>query len=603
MSTIPQLPLDCLIHIFSQLPASNSLEGDVSVITLAQCCYVNSTFRQATSVITLWEPHYRSRYHHCIETNEAERVKLFNENFKLMFAERRRLDNIALTVIDKIVDNRQGRTEHVREVFKMGFDVWDALKREAEDLDGPLLILTDGSAPKPNATRCFWLRAILEEITRGYGVRLWRRMLHNGVSYAEGYSSISCFFGKTHKEVNVLLDDITARGREFIQEGGFILSAEIEVQDVKPICIKICEFMRDEGFGPVDAESFHNIYNQFPHCYLTTNRKTIPISLVHVFVAIARAVGIKASPVDFPGRVLVHIADPREDVDDFYVDTFTNLDRPILSLRDDIPLLLRRQGISSNHTAGFVSPCGPVPMLLRAGRNIMTALHSPINTSASLSRSSIIFALGMHIQLADRPDLIRTFLSGCEPLDCATFVAEDMIPCQREDSRTRKILAVGIKEVLEREEAEAKVIHYRFDEEVSVQHFVGLLFRHRLYGYNACIFGWDPVCAASEEWIREMRVDTLPRKRHQPFYHSFCDDGSVRYVAEDNISPLLNPSEEVSSALEQHINNLPRYFTGIHLTQEGKTSRGRFFLSPEVLKAYPEDDAIGRAWVEQVQSL
>jgi F-box protein 21 len=46
-------------------------------------------------------------------------------------------------------------------------------------------------------------------------------------------------------------------------------------------------------------------------------------------------------------------------------------------------------------------------------------------------------------------------------------------------------------EELELEDKEASVVHYRSHEETSVQHFVGLVFRHRQYRYNGCIFGWD----------------------------------------------------------------------------------------------------------------
>ena len=72
-------------------------------------------------------------------------------------------------------------------------------------------------------------------------------------------------------------------------------------------------------------------------------------------------------------------------------------------------------------------------------------------------------------------------------------------------------------------------------------------------------------------------------------------------VAEDNIKPLLNVSEEMFEDFHRTISVLPRYFTGVHMAHEGNTSRGRFFLSPELLHAYPEDDDIGRTWVEQIE--
>jgi len=36
-------------------------------------------------------------------------------------------------------------------------------------------------------------------------------------------------------------------------------------------------------------------------------------------------------------------------------------------------------------------------------------------------------------------------------------------------------------------------------------------------------------------------VDDLERGRYQPFYNCLCDDGSPRYVAEENIQPMFEP--------------------------------------------------------------
>ncbi|KAK1232412.1 hypothetical protein PQX77_004442 [Marasmius sp. AFHP31] len=549
MSEPPQLPLDCIVHILSQLSSFGTEDGEEAAQTLARCAQVNSTFREASSGGTVWEPHYRARYQHCIEDRETERKSICGDNHRVLYAERRKLDKTALAIMDKIVEDRRGRTERATEIVRLGLDVWDALQFEAESLEGPLPVHSDGSEPEATATRHYWTRAIMEEITRGYGVRVWKRMKLSQVSFLEGYTSLSCFFGKTFKQVNDVLEDITHQARKRLLETGVPLSFKDANYNVRAVCSKICEVMGDLGFGPVD----------------------------------------------------VHVCQPWEDDDDdFYVDPFDR-NKPILSADDDIPRLLSRQGATANRTS-LISPCGPIPMLLRAGRNAMAALHSPRNTSASLARAAVIFAFSMHIQLTDRPDLVPQFVAGCEPLDCATFVSEDMVPGHPEGSQTRELLTLGVKEALDREKAEAEVIHFRSLEESSVQHFVGLVFRHRLYGYHGCIFGWDPVCAASEDWISDMGVDTLPRQRYQPFYQSFCNDGSIRYVAEDNIKPFLNVSEEMFREFHEKISILPRYFTGIHMAHAGETSRGRFFLSPELLHSYPEDDDLGRTWVEQVRS-
>ncbi|GAC96939.1 hypothetical protein PHSY_004523 [Pseudozyma hubeiensis SY62] len=84
--------------------------------------------------------------------------------------------------------------------------------------------------------------------------------------------------------------------------------------------------------------------------------------------------------------------------------------------------------------------------------------------------------------------------------------------------------------------------------EDQVAHRVGTVFRHRTYRYAGSILGWDPHCAAPEDWIVNMGVDRLPSShptqpggRHQPFYHSQVADGTRRYVAEVNVEPIRGP--------------------------------------------------------------
>lgn len=69
----------------------------------------------------------------------------------------------------------------------------------------------------------------------------------------------------------------------------------------------------------------------------------------------------------------------------------------------------------------------------------------------------------------------------------------------------------------------------------DVRYKVGQIFQHRRLQYNAIIVGWDVECAASEQWISQMRVRDLPRGQHQSFYHALVEDESTRYVAEENI--------------------------------------------------------------------
>ncbi len=141
-----------------------------------------------------------------------------------------------------------------------------------------------------------------------------------------------------------------------------------------------------------------------------------------------------------------------------------------------------------------------------------------------------------------------------------------------EAKRQRQVRAGKVSSEATTEEGEGD------EEEDHIGYRVGTIFRHRTYRYAGCVLGWDPYCAAPEDWIVNMGVDRLPapasqpspsRKstssatsssssssepaaaavpprqrrggRHQPFYHSQVADGTRRYVAEVNVEPITGP--------------------------------------------------------------
>jgi heat shock protein HspQ len=68
---------------------------------------------------------------------------------------------------------------------------------------------------------------------------------------------------------------------------------------------------------------------------------------------------------------------------------------------------------------------------------------------------------------------------------------------------------------------------------------IGEVVRHRRYGYRGVIFGWDPVCTASEDWYQGNQ--TQP-DRNQPWYRVLVDGHThTTYVAQSNLQP--DPSE------------------------------------------------------------
>jgi F-box protein 21 len=115
-----------------------------------------------------------------------------------------------------------------------------------------------------------------------------------------------------------------------------------------------------------------------------------------------------------------------------------------------------------------------------------------------------------------------------------------------------------------------------------------------------------------------MRVDDLDRGRHQPFYTSLVLDerGTQRCrlhdqsdsnditaeflcidIAEENIEPIGLPEVLIEQFFEKHP-IMAMYFQGVEFEDSAKPSRRwRMNLSPESKSSYPEDDAMGSAWV------
>ncbi|KAJ7631118.1 YccV-like-domain-containing protein, partial [Roridomyces roridus] len=575
-----QLSLDLYISILEHVPVQRY--GD-SVETLVTFSQTSTILREASQVTSLWEPFYRARYRFSEEIHEFRRKVDLDNNWRLMYAERRRKDKIALGLLDRIVDTRQGRYRHAATLTAMSFDVWDAMEIESS-LPVPSLFDVNpqvGTRPCISPTRRFWASSILDTIAKRSAIMQWGNLVsedgENVPSFVQAHSSLSCFFGKPLVEVESHLTSLTAECRAYLEEKRCLLDPDAPEYDLALVCTTICQFMLQQGFGPVPSLNFHQISNHFPHLYLTSHRRSIAISLVHAFVALARSVGVTASPINFPGRVLVHISSP-PGADDFLVDVYGAETKAILSLRHDLPPMLVRMGVSPDALLFYVSPCGAAPMLLRAARNILSSITN--DTSHATTQAAIFASICIHLLLTEEVQLITHMVRHVEvdPLDCATFLS-DLQPFLRR-AANREFLQETCRATLEIEEQEATTVHSR-NATTAVAHYVGMVFQHRRYSYNACIIGWDPTCCKSEEWQMSMNVRSLTRGGNQPFYHVISLDGNHRYVAEDNISPIPF-TEELAVQFLREIPVLPRYFSDI--CEIG------WRLSPELVYAYPDDE-------------
>lgn len=320
-------------------------------------------------------------------------------------------------------------------------------------------------------------------------------------------SSTTCVAFLTNSQISLLFENLISRCREHLTQKNCVLLPGEPGYNVVDLCTQICHFMAREGFGAVEREcrpksplavndfltahAFHNINNIFPHKYLTTNKKSIPISLVHIFVAVARGLGISASPVDFPQRVLAHISSPDPTADDFYVDVFGAETKMILSLREDIVNLVMRHGIPPQSMAPYISPSLSPPMLLRTSRNILASLNAGIVVADNQPRVPLYLAFTLYLLMTTREQFAARATAYMGLVDCVTVLPQSIAPIFPEGSAVREHLEEKRRSVIELHSRTIPVSLRSARENQHVKFHVGTIFQHKTYKYKGCICAWD----------------------------------------------------------------------------------------------------------------
>ncbi|XP_051888158.1 F-box only protein 21 isoform X2 [Pristis pectinata] len=91
--------------------------------------------------------------------------------------------------------------------------------------------------------------------------------------------------------------------------------------------------------------------------------------------------------------------------------------------------------------------------------------------------------------------------------------------------------------------AEVQVKRHTEEKHKKIEFSVGLTMKHKRYGYDCVIYGWDPKCMMGLDWMRTMGVHNLPHGPDQPFYNVLVQDGSCRYAAQENLIYNSSPME------------------------------------------------------------
>uniref|UniRef100_A0A3B4A6X3 Hemimethylated DNA-binding domain-containing protein n=1 Tax=Periophthalmus magnuspinnatus TaxID=409849 RepID=A0A3B4A6X3_9GOBI len=315
---------------------------------------------------------------------------------------------------------------------------------------------------------------------------------------------------------------------------------------------------------------YYNPLNSYIHQVLLRHTG-IPISLSVLYMTLSHKLGLHLEPVNFPNHFLLRWCQrPRsEDIYDFvYIDAFGKGKQ--LTAKECEYL------IGHQVTADYYSAISTTEVLLRMVGNLLNIgkregneksyqlLRDSLDLYLTINPDNVQYLLlqaRLYFHLGIWPEKVLDILQHIQALDPSQHGAVGYLVQHTLEHIQHKKHPVTPDE--KRRSA---------PEHVEVQYSVGLIMKHKS-GYNCVIYGWDPKCTMSQEWITTMRVQQLSKGANQPFYNVLVQDGTCRYAAQ-NLEPHSAP-------LEIGHPEVGRYFSEFVETH--------YVANEELEMRYPED--------------
>ncbi|XP_055080007.1 F-box only protein 21 isoform X2 [Periophthalmus magnuspinnatus] len=319
---------------------------------------------------------------------------------------------------------------------------------------------------------------------------------------------------------------------------------------------------------------YYNPLNSYIHQVLLRHTG-IPISLSVLYMTLSHKLGLHLEPVNFPNHFLLRWCQrPRgsEDIYDFvYIDAFGKGKQ--LTAKECEYL------IGHQVTADYYSAISTTEVLLRMVGNLLNIgkrgegneksyqlLRDSLDLYLTINPDNVQYLLlqaRLYFHLGIWPEKVLDILQHIQALDPSQHGAVGYLVQHTLEHIQHKKHPVTPDE--KRRSA---------PEHVEVQYSVGLIMKHKRSGYNCVIYGWDPKCTMSQEWITTMRVQQLSKGANQPFYNVLVQDGTCRYAAQENLEPHSAP-------LEIGHPEVGRYFSEFVETH--------YVANEELEMRYPED--------------
>ncbi|XP_030647491.1 LOW QUALITY PROTEIN: F-box only protein 21 [Chanos chanos] len=330
---------------------------------------------------------------------------------------------------------------------------------------------------------------------------------------------------------------------------------------------------------------YYNPLNSYIHQVLL-RRTGIPISLSVLYMTLARTLGVQLEPVNFPSHFLLRWCQKERGSDDIcdyvYIDAFGKGKH--LTARE-CEELIRHQVTADNYSA-----INTTEVLLRMVGNLLNIgkrgegneksyqlLRDSLDLYLTINPDNVQYLMlqaRLYFHLGIWPEKVLDILQHIQALDPSQHGAVGYLVQHTLEHIQHK-----------KHPVEPEVKKRSAPEHSEVQYSVGLIMKHKRSGYNCVIYGWDPKCTMSQEWINTMRVHQLSNGANQPFYNVLVQDGTCRYAAQENLEPHSDP-------LEIGHPEVGRYFT--------EFSDTHYVPNEELQTRYPEDMPETMATVQEL---
>ncbi|CAG8589527.1 10948_t:CDS:2 [Paraglomus brasilianum] len=447
--------------------------------------------------------------------------------WKDVYSTRHRTDRNVLDLLQNLLEQSSGHLRLMAEISTFESDCID------------ILMLIVKSNLWDYSLR-FYAKRCLQLVRKRYILGQWDALKQGTIDFPiwKGFAMLAMF-----RSPSIELEDIDFKfnslASEFIQQ----ISPNNETLSDEDKCKALVDFFCRQKDFRGNVERYYNPSNSLIDKVFET-RRGIPISLAIIFHELCMRVNVNGvSLFPTPQHYLLHFTSPTTDAD-FFIDLFNN--GKIMSRTEVSQMLSMSFGLL------FINfdlrPPYPLEVYARVLHNIINGFRRTQNDHEVLY-SALFQLLVIHPhEPVEIYNLWLELLKHMWPEDAVVAGSLNFVGFHRPEllrndlQEIREEYDKGSDRVMRRKrhnvgEGEEDI----GDRKGGPVFEIGMVFFHKRFRYTGVIYGYDEECVAEEDWILRMHVDDLERGRYQPFYNCLCDDGSPRYVAEENIQTMFEP--------------------------------------------------------------